>query len=80
MDGLAYDWLSLNNSGHLIMIFETGDMGILFPMSMCFNTAGQLYVGCSNSKGSSDNAKLFQLNISEHYIIIGICGCHPGQF
>jgi hypothetical protein len=56
----------LNNSGHLIMIFETGDMGILFPMSMCFNTAGQPYVGCSNTKGSSDNAKLFQLNISEH--------------
>ena len=56
----------LNNSGLLIMIFETSDMGIIFPMSMCFNTAGQLYVGCSNSKGSSDNAKLFQLNISEH--------------
>ena len=56
----------LNNSGHLIMIFETGDMGILYPMSMCFNTAGQLYVGCYTSKGSSDNASLFQLNISEH--------------
>lgn len=57
----------LNNSGHLIKVFETGDMGIIFPMSMCFNTAGQLYVGCSNSKGSSAaNAKLFELNISEH--------------
>jgi hypothetical protein len=56
----------LNNSGLLIMIFETGDMGIIFPMSMYFNTAGQLYVGCSNSLSSLDNAKLFLLNISEH--------------
>lgn len=56
----------LNNSGHLIMVFETGDMGIIFPMSMCFNTAGQLYVGCSNSKGSSATAKFFELSISEH--------------
>jgi predicted Fe-Mo cluster-binding NifX family protein len=56
----------LNNSGHLIMVFETGDMGIIYPKSMCFNTAGQLYVGCSHCKGSSANAKLFQLNISEH--------------
>ncbi|XP_076099605.1 uncharacterized protein LOC143069059 [Mytilus galloprovincialis] len=54
----------LNDNGHLISYFNTNDIGIEFPLSLAFNTTGQLYIGCSKAVGSqTKEAKLYEINI-----------------
>ncbi|XP_071162340.1 uncharacterized protein [Mytilus edulis] len=54
----------LNDNGHLISYFNTNDIGIEFPVSLAFNTTGQLYIGCTKAVGDeAKEAKLYVINI-----------------
>ncbi|CAC5424559.1 unnamed protein product [Mytilus coruscus] len=60
----TYIFHILNNCGHLITHYNVGDIGIQSPWSLCFTrNEGQLYVGCTTKVGSSERAKLYEVNI-----------------
>ncbi|CAC5383392.1 unnamed protein product [Mytilus coruscus] len=56
----------LNSSGHYITHYDTTDIGIVDPYSLCFGTTGLLYIGSTTRKGSNDKANLYTVNISEN--------------
>ncbi|VDI45561.1 tripartite motif-containing protein 66 [Mytilus galloprovincialis] len=61
----VYIFHILNNCGHLITHINMGDIGISKSYSLCFTrTAGQMYIGCTTRVGSSEKAKLYEVNIS----------------
>ncbi|XP_071135795.1 uncharacterized protein [Mytilus edulis] len=61
----VYIFHILNNCGHLITHINMGDIGISKSYSLCFTrTTGQLYIGCTTGVGSSEKAKLYEVNIS----------------
>ncbi|XP_063404216.1 uncharacterized protein LOC134687688 [Mytilus trossulus] len=65
VDLVTYVLHILNNCGNLITHYNTGDLGIEMPHSLCFTrTAGQLYIGCTRGVGSLEKGKLYEVNIS----------------
>ncbi|XP_071169292.1 uncharacterized protein [Mytilus edulis] len=54
----------LNNSGVLLTCYNISDIGILYPLSLAFTPAGQLYIGGTTPDISTANdAKLYEVNI-----------------
>ncbi|XP_076076539.1 uncharacterized protein LOC143047398 [Mytilus galloprovincialis] len=56
----------LNSSGQYITHYDTADIGIINPYSLCFSEKGLLYIGSTTKKGSNDKAKLYIVDISEN--------------
>ena len=55
----------LTDTGRLITIFNTKDLGIELPLSLAFTSTGQLVIGCTKSISSTTKeAKLYEVKIS----------------
>lgn len=55
----------LDSSCNLISYYKTSDLGIEHPYCAAFTTSStKFYLGCSPAKGSSSNAKLYELEYS----------------
>lgn len=51
----------LNSVGHFLTRYDTTNIGIVCPFSMCFTTEGELFIGSKPEKGSKAN--LYIVNI-----------------
>ncbi|XP_076099230.1 uncharacterized protein LOC143068810 [Mytilus galloprovincialis] len=54
----------LNNQGYPVTYYNTCNIGIIYAYSLAFNTSGQLCIGCSIAEGSTNKAKMYEVNIS----------------
>ncbi|XP_052101131.1 uncharacterized protein LOC127735077 [Mytilus californianus] len=55
----------LTNAGQLITLYNTKDIGIVYPHSLAFTPTGQLFIGCCKPEGSKiKDAKLYEVEIS----------------
>ncbi|XP_063406679.1 uncharacterized protein LOC134690605 [Mytilus trossulus] len=54
----------LSHQGALLICKVMADQGIIYPMSLDFDTNGQLWVGCRSEDGESCDAKLHIVNMS----------------
>ncbi|XP_063446893.1 uncharacterized protein LOC134726420 [Mytilus trossulus] len=54
--------LFLNNSGNVLSLYDTNKIGIDNPISFCM-TSEHMYIGCFTNEDSSDNAKIYEVDI-----------------
>ena len=52
----------LNSSGNLIRWFDMEEIGIFNILSFCISESGRIFIGCGTPEGSSDNAKIYEVN------------------
>ncbi|XP_063402663.1 uncharacterized protein LOC134686805 [Mytilus trossulus] len=62
VSNLNHNIYFLNNSGNYIGYCDTSIKGIILPRSFCSTEAGHTYVGCVVPNGSSDKAKIYEVN------------------
>ncbi|CAC5403161.1 unnamed protein product [Mytilus coruscus] len=52
----------LNSSGNLMRWCDMKKIGIFKILSLCISKSGHIYIGCGKTQGSSDNAKIYEVN------------------
>ncbi|XP_052087144.1 uncharacterized protein LOC127724251 [Mytilus californianus] len=52
----------LNSSGNLIRWCDMKKIGLFNIFSLCISESGRIFIGCATHKGSSDNAKIYEVN------------------
>ncbi|CAC5394721.1 unnamed protein product [Mytilus coruscus] len=53
----------LNSSGNLMSWYDINKVGIFNPICFCINESGHTYIGCFTYEDSSDNAKIYEVDI-----------------
>ncbi|XP_063447002.1 uncharacterized protein LOC134726527 [Mytilus trossulus] len=55
----------LNNAGLLITYYNTSNINIMLPYSLAFSPTGQLYIGCTRTKGNTTKEnRIYEVTIS----------------
>ncbi|XP_076079230.1 uncharacterized protein LOC143049502 [Mytilus galloprovincialis] len=60
----------INNCGNLIRWCNMSEIGIFYVNTFCISKSGRIYIGCGTPEGSSDNAKIYEVNILDTFELI----------